>query len=156
MSSTATYLLESKEPITGSWMSSGPKKARTTSTPGLVFSFEMPSPKSAMARKHNKFADLVSKLEASPASAATLADARKTIAETYCKDAPVTLKTLRLKAGLSQQGLAQAVRTSQPHIANIENGKQNIMFETAGLLSKALGVSLDELFSVWEASRKHA
>ncbi|WP_158256768.1 helix-turn-helix transcriptional regulator [Pseudomonas sp. MYb185] len=119
-------------------------------------SFDIPSPKSAMARKHSKFSDLLSKLEGNQEGAAALANARQQIADTYYKDAPTSLKTLRLKAGLSQQALAKAVNTSQPHIANIENGKQNMMLETAALLSKALNVSLDQLFAVWESSRKQA
>lgn len=109
-----------------------------------------------MARKHNKFSDLLSQLEGNLEGAAALAHARQQIAETYYKDTPASLKTLRLKAGLSQQALAKAVNTSQPHIANIENGKQNMMLETAALLSKALNVSLDQLFAVWESSRKQA
>lgn len=137
-------------------MNSRQENVPNTATSSQVLSFEMPSPKSALARKHSKFSNLLSKLESHHEDAAALAAARQKIADTYFQSGPVTLKVLRMKAGLSQQALAKAVNTKQPHIANIENGRQNMMFETAALLSKALDVSLDELYAVWEASRKQS
>lgn len=156
MSWIATSPAESKPRIDGSWKTSGQASALKTATSSQILSFEMPSPRSALARKHSKFSKLRSKLESNQEDADALAAARKQIADTYFQSAPVTLKVLRMKAGLSQQALAKAVNTKQPHIANIENGRQNMMFETAALLSQALGVSLDELYAVWDASRKQA
>lgn len=52
---------------------------------------------------------------------------------------------LRLAKGWSQKRLADEIGTSQPHIARIEAGRDNILLETAKRLSLALGVSLEEI-----------
>lgn len=57
----------------------------------------------------------------------------------------VTLAKLRLQKGWSQKQLAQAVGTSQPHIARIENGRDNVLLSTANELARALGVTLNEV-----------
>jgi len=41
--------------------------------------------------------------------------------------------------------LAEAIGTSQPHIARIKNGRDNVMLDTANQLARALGVSLEEI-----------
>jgi transcriptional regulator with XRE-family HTH domain len=60
-------------------------------------------------------------------------------------NAPASLAKLRLSRGLSQAQLASAIGTSQPHIAKMEGGSVNLMFDTAGRLADALGVKLDDL-----------
>lgn len=57
----------------------------------------------------------------------------------------MTLATLRMRRGWSQKQLAEAIGTSQPHIARIENGRDNVLLATANQLAKALGVTLDEI-----------
>lgn len=46
---------------------------------------------------------------------------------------------------MSQRQLATAIGTSQPHIARIESGRDNVLLKTANLLSQALGVPLAEV-----------
>lgn len=58
-----------------------------------------------------------------------------------------TLAKLRLSKGMSQKRLATAIGTSQPHIARIENGRDNVLLSTANQLARALGVSLDVINS---------
>lgn len=66
-----------------------------------------------------------------------------------------SLRALRLERGLSQAQLADLMGTSQPHIARIENGTAQIMFDTAAKLASALGVSLDELSELLRPPRQN-
>lgn len=56
-----------------------------------------------------------------------------------------SLAKLRLRKGWSQKRLAEAIGTSQPHIARIENGRDNVLLSTANELARALGVTLHEV-----------
>lgn len=57
------------------------------------------------------------------------------------------IKDLRLKQGLSQQALAQGICT-QPHISNIENGREVPSGFILYLLSKKLRVNVKYLFDI--------
>lgn len=85
-----------------------------------------------------------------PLQAKNLAEARGMIADALYPDDGVTLKTLRLKAGLTQTQLAAILETSQPHIARIEMGRQDPAMSTCRKLSAALGVSLDSISAALE------
>lgn len=52
-----------------------------------------------------------------------------------------TLATLRLKLGMSQQNLADAIASKQSYIAKIENNRTDVRASTLHSLAKALGVS---------------
>ncbi len=52
------------------------------------------------------------------------------------------IKAARVEKGLSQKDLAGAIGTSQPVIARIEAGKQNISYEMMNKLSDTLGLRL--------------
>ena len=56
-----------------------------------------------------------------------------------------SLRSARLERGLSQQDVAAALHTSQPHIARIEGGKACPSFETARKLAQVLNVDLNTL-----------
>jgi ribosome-binding protein aMBF1 (putative translation factor) len=58
---------------------------------------------------------------------------------------PDSLAKLRLSRGMSQTQLAEAIGTSQPHIAKIEAGALQLFWSTAIKIADALAVSLDEL-----------
>ena len=72
-------------------------------------------------------------------------DARVRLGEEFFADTPNSLAKLRLSRGFSQQRLAEAIGTSQPHIARIESGRGDLLFATAGRLADALGVKIDDL-----------
>jgi len=55
----------------------------------------------------------------------------------------LTLKSLRLAAGLSQAQLADAVGTSQPRIARIEAGREEMGLNFARRLAEVLGVDVN-------------
>lgn len=66
------------------------------------------------------------------------------------------LAVLRLQRGWSQKQLAEAIGTSQPHIARIENGRDNVLLGTANQLALALGVSLEEINTALGFGRQSA
>ncbi len=74
---------------------------------------------------------------------ALLADGRKAIAQWFAPK--VSLKRLRLEAGLSQDELALRVGTSQPNIARIESGKQDPSLRTLHRLAEALGLDIHKV-----------
>lgn len=57
----------------------------------------------------------------------------------------VTLSSLRRRAGLSQQQLAERVGTKQPVISMYESGEREPSLKTLEALADALAVSFDEL-----------
>lgn len=64
---------------------------------------------------------LIESRERDPAQRATLEAARRRLADRL-PESTMTLAKLRLRKGWSQKRLAEAIGTSQPHIARIENG----------------------------------
>lgn len=86
----------------------------------------------------------VEALERQPERRALLRAARRRLAQ---KLGPTGggLATLRLSKGLSQKQVAEAIGTSQPHIARIENGRDNVLLATANQLARALDVTLNDI-----------
>ncbi|WP_178113204.1 MULTISPECIES: helix-turn-helix transcriptional regulator [unclassified Pseudomonas] len=105
---------------------------------------------SQAAAKQTKFSAFMERLERDPAHAKGLSEARSSVADALYPDDGITLKILRLKAGLTQTQLAAALETSQPHIARMEAGRQEPVMSTCRKLSKTLGVSLDIISSALE------
>jgi len=56
------------------------------------------------------------------------------------------IKTLRQERGLSQEKLAEIADLHRTYINLVESGKRNISLKNIYRLSKALGVSVKELF----------
>jgi putative transcriptional regulator len=56
------------------------------------------------------------------------------------------VKELRSAAGLRQEDLADLVDVSRQTIISIESGRYNPSIQLAWRLSKALGVTIEELF----------
>jgi transcriptional regulator with XRE-family HTH domain len=56
-----------------------------------------------------------------------------------------TVKTLRLRRGWSQTQLAEAIGSSQSHVARIERGRENLSIQTCRRLCEALGVDMNTL-----------
>jgi DNA-binding XRE family transcriptional regulator len=86
----------------------------------------------------------VASLEREPARHTALEEARRRLAdrspEKFSK-----LAALRMRRGWSQKRLAEAIGTSQPHVARIENGRDNVLLATANELARALDISLEEI-----------
>ena len=86
--------------------------------------------------------EFVSKLEAAGHSK-SLADGRRTLASWI--DKKTSLRTLRLTAGLSQDELATLMGTSQPQIARLESGRQDIQLSTMKRLADVLKITLHQI-----------
>jgi transcriptional regulator with XRE-family HTH domain len=56
------------------------------------------------------------------------------------------IKTLRQKQTISQEKLAEMADLHRTYINLVESGKRNISLRNINKLSKALGVSLEDLF----------
>jgi len=63
-----------------------------------------------------------------------------------------TLRTMRLRVGLSQQELAEMVGTSQSRISAIEARREGMGLGFAHRLSKVLGVTLEAIFEATEGA----
>lgn len=111
-----------------------------------MFQFgEYIEPAAQAPRAHTSIGDLVAQWNADPARRSAMQDARRWVAETFHQEDGDTLRTLRLKKGLSQQQLAAVIGTSQSHIARIEGGADSLNIDTCRRLTKALGIDLNTL-----------
>lgn len=88
---------------------------------------------------------LVERWSADPHRSAAFSRARRWLADEKTADMGDTVRSLRLRNGLSQAQLAAAIATSQPHIATIERGTENVTIDTCRRLAAALGVDLNTL-----------
>jgi transcriptional regulator with XRE-family HTH domain len=61
------------------------------------------------------------------------------------KKLTMTLRRLRTKRGLSQQGLAERSGLSREYVARLETGQHNPSLATLQKLAKALGVPVTAL-----------
>lgn len=99
--------------------------------------------------------DRMRRLEANPKRAASLARARTRLGTWLGNepDAPASsrLAALRLRAGLSQAQLAEALGTSQPSVARMEKGTGNHTMDVIRAWAKALNVTPNDLFEAFEA-----
>lgn len=95
--------------------------------------------------------------ESMPERAQLMAQARKRLSIHLLDDnknsGKNSLRKLRLNAGLSQEQLAQTVGTSQPRIARIEAGREDIGLDVARRLSKALGVDMNSIADALDRSQ---
>ena len=110
----------------------------------VVFHIECLEFPKAIPEKHTSIGDLIAELSPDQSFASALRNARPLVADLlYPNDRSV--KTLRLKRGLTQSELAVRTGTSQSHIARIEQGKCSVQHETMLKLCGALGVDMNTL-----------
>ena len=100
--------------------------------------------------------DVIAKSEHNPQRAVALARARGRMAEKLNESgAPVTLASLRLRAGLSQAKVASLIGNSQSSYSLIESGQRgDIFLSTSKKLASLFGVSLDEIDAAIENSKQ--
>lgn len=89
--------------------------------------------------------EVTSKLERNPRMKEEMNEARRWAAGVLYAGKPVTLRVLRMRRGLSQAQLAEAIGTQQPHIARIENGIADLRLDTCRRLAGALEIDLNTL-----------
>jgi DNA-binding transcriptional regulator YiaG len=90
-------------------------------------------------------------LEQDPDAGARLARACTRVADAL--DSTVTVRNLRLSAGLSQTKLARLAGTTQPYVARLEAGSLDPGTDKLARLAAALSVSPVALFNAVRAQR---
>jgi DNA-binding XRE family transcriptional regulator len=114
--------------------------------PAQVIPFIAPAPAEAPIPPGYKTIDeIVAKFERDPAMREELRSARRWVADEVLAGKPVTLRTLRLRKGLSQAQLAEAIGTQQPHVVRIERGQADPQLNTCRRIAHALGIDLNTL-----------
>ena len=109
-----------------------------------------------LSQDYTEIDQVVAKSENNPRRAAALARARGRIAAKLNESgAPVTLASLRLRAGLSQSKVASLIGNSQSSYSLIESGQRgDIFLSTSKKLASLFGVSLDEVAEAIENSKQ--
>ncbi|GEO80708.1 hypothetical protein ROR02_08390 [Pararhodospirillum oryzae] len=96
------------------------------------------------------FEDYVRQVE-KDGRAKVLAAARQRLAASVAKEkGPVSLRGLRLAAGLSQTALAKSINTSQPRIARLEAGREDPGLQVLRRLAQALRVDMNTLSEAFQ------
>lgn len=92
---------------------------------------------------HNEFDELLKEWEQNDPDA--LKKSRAWVADSFYSEDGDTVKTLRLRNGLSQKQLADILETKQSYISRIECGTVDLMFSTMHKLCNALDVDMNIL-----------
>jgi len=117
-----------------------------------VIPFRVPAPAEVpIPPGYTTIDEIVARFERDPAMKEELRDARRWVADTVLAGKPVTLRTLRLRKGLSQAQLATAIGTQQPHIARIENGNSDLRLDTCRRIAQVLDIDLNTLNQALQA-----
>lgn len=95
---------------------------------------------------------VIAEFELDPAAREELKRGRQWVAETILAGHPQSLRVLRLRKGMSQAQLAEAIGTQQPHIARIERGQADVRLETCRRIAQVLGVDLNTLDQALQAT----
>jgi ribosome-binding protein aMBF1 (putative translation factor) len=111
----------------------------------VVFQIEGRLPKIEPPVNHKTIDQLVDKWSEDENRRQALNQARHWVAEKFHSEDGDTIRTLRLRKGWSQAQLATELSTSQPHIARIERGTENLPIETCRRLCVALDIDMNAL-----------
>lgn len=122
-----------------------PPTSRTTSNTGAVITAKFSAISANLNSEHLDFDALTAELEADPRNSSDLAAAGSWAADFLYPGEVDTLRTARLRKGLSQKQLAMLIGTSQPHVANLEKSGNDVMLSTAQKLCAALDIDFGRL-----------
>jgi ribosome-binding protein aMBF1 (putative translation factor) len=95
--------------------------------------------------KHRRMNDITKSWEQNETRRKAMEEARQWVGEVFHGDDGYTVRTLRLRKGWSQTQLAEAIGTSQSHVARIERGRENLAIQTCRRLSDVLGIDMNTL-----------
>lgn len=95
--------------------------------------------------KHRRMSNITKSWEKDETRRKAMQEARQWVGEAFHGDDGDTVRTLRLRKGWSQTQLAEAIGTSQSHVARIERGDQNLAIQTCRRLSVVLGIDMNTL-----------
>ncbi|MFC0709233.1 helix-turn-helix transcriptional regulator [Azorhizophilus paspali] len=155
MSSAIRSQSASQQLIERWWTGTGEENQPTPSgsSPPRIATFEVSVPSSSISKKHTAFDALLMELESDPSNAQDLAEAGAWVADNFYKDDGETLKTARLRKGLSQKQLASLIGTSQPHIATLESGRVEPNISTAQKLCEVLNLNFGDIPAILERQK---
>lgn len=112
----------------------------------LVFKIaDHPEYRIAAPPKHRRISEITADWARDEQRRQALEDARRWVADTFHGQEGDTVRTLRLRKGWSQSQLAEAISSSQSHIARIERGTENLAVQTCRRLCHALGIDMNTL-----------
>ncbi|WP_161539949.1 helix-turn-helix transcriptional regulator [Glaciimonas sp. PCH181] len=97
--------------------------------------------------------DLVAMFEQAPGGKEEMSSARQWLSSSLDECDQGTLKSLRLKAGLSQSILAQKIGLQQPNICAFETGKRKPEYKTAQKLAQSLNVTVDGIYKAFDKNK---
>jgi ribosome-binding protein aMBF1 (putative translation factor) len=120
-------------------------EATSIESPCVVFQIEDRLPKIETPVNHKTIDQLVDKWSEDEKRLQALEQARLWVAEKLHGEDGDTIRTFRLRKGWSQARLATELSTSQPHIARIERGTENLPIETCRRLCLALDIDMNTL-----------
>lgn len=118
-------------------------RTQAKSCPVFVFSTFQPRP--AIPEKGLSIEAFVDRWATDPVRRGALATARGRLARKTGRQDEISLRALRLRAGLSQSDVARAISTSQSHIARIEGGTLEPTMDTCRRLARVLDVDLNTI-----------
>lgn len=128
---------------------------RTESDTAPSFELRPPAPTPKARPGFRTIEDLVREREATPDGRAGMAEARADLAaHLRSRNLPLSLNQLRLARGLSQAQLADRMGTSQPHIARIESGREDVQVSTLFKVAEALETEPRKVFEAFAAKFK--
>lgn len=119
---------------------------------GRVITHEFSVPPMLPMKGGRALRDVMKRVEAKPAMAALLADARRNLAKEMGIDSR-SFRMLRLQSGLSQTKLAERARVTQSYVARVEAGSVDPGTEMIVRLSEALGAPAEKVFVAIIAQR---
>ena len=122
-----------------------PEPALSTRQVPVLRVINLDSVKLPMPAGYESLEDVIAEFERDPEFRKEMRNARAWMADTVMRGEAITLRTLRLRQGMSQAQLAESIGTQQPHIARIERGHTDLRLETCRKLAVSLGVDLNTL-----------
>jgi ribosome-binding protein aMBF1 (putative translation factor) len=124
------------------------------SSDGRILSLLQVETTAPVPERYATIEEVVGRAEKDERKKKALGRARQRLAERSYSGAARSIAWLRLKRGMSQSDLAAAMKTSQPHVARIESGSEDVRISTVEKLAAALGVSLIDVFSVLSSKQR--
>lgn len=117
----------------------------SAASPCLVYKFPDYQTALCAPARTKSVTDLIDRWGRNDTRKEGLKRARAQLARITGSNDELTIRSIRLEAGLSQTDLARSIGTSQPHIARIERGSAEPTLDTCRRLARALGVDLNTI-----------
>jgi ribosome-binding protein aMBF1 (putative translation factor) len=121
---------------------------------GVVIRIETAVLPIPLAKKNTAFSKLMARLDSSEEHRSGMAEARNWMAEKVLGDEGDTIRTLRLKKGLSQTQFAGLLGTTQAQVARLEKGNTDPQRSTCKKLREVLEISADKLEEIMDRQEK--